>query len=433
GLHCYSVLGLSRTATAADSQPSCKIGEVKARYRELALLHHPDVASEASQSGELHLFAEMTEAYRECWRLASAKAVESSIPFAEVDSSLRSPCWRLEQEWSALEMLGHWPRLNLQDCCCIEISACMRFYILVAVLAQIPCEQPDTQIFSCHPRLRARPIMFAQRTLSRCLSTASQQVSRRGKSSLSLRASTQLASAQADPVAYVSSQLAYFDAFKFAPIRESTVSREMTSRYMGDMLEHAETDVVIIGAGSAGLSCAYELSKHPGVKVTIIEQSVAPGGGCWLGGQLFSAMVIRKPAHEFLDELDVPYDDKGDYVVVKHASLFMSSILRQVLLSDQVKLFNAVAVEDLLVRQGPDGVFVRGVVTNWSLVTQNHDTQSCMDPQVMEAKVVVSCTGHDGPMGATSAKRLESIGALPAGRGWAKPRLNYGCCCVFFS
>ena len=42
----------------------------------------------------------------------------------------------------------------------------------------------------------------------------------------------------------------------------------------------------------AGLSCAYELSKHPEVKVAIIEQGVAPGGGAWLGGQLFSAMCV---------------------------------------------------------------------------------------------------------------------------------------------
>lgn len=42
----------------------------------------------------------------------------------------------------------------------------------------------------------------------------------------------------------------------------------------------------------AGLSCAYELSKHPEIKVAIIEQGVAPGGGAWLGGQLFSAMCV---------------------------------------------------------------------------------------------------------------------------------------------
>ncbi|KAJ8532597.1 hypothetical protein K7X08_012520 [Anisodus acutangulus] len=43
------------------------------------------------------------------------------------------------------------------------------------------------------------------------------------------------------------------------------------------------------------------------------------------------------------------------------------------------------------------------------LVSQNHDTQSCMDPNVLEAKVVVSSYGHDGPMGATGVKRLRSI------------------------
>lgn len=46
-----------------------------------------------------------------------------------------------------------------------------------------------------------------------------------------------------------------------------------------------------IKTGSAGLACAYELSKYPEVKVALIEQSVSPGGGAWLGGQLFSAMV----------------------------------------------------------------------------------------------------------------------------------------------
>jgi len=65
--------------------------------------------------------------------------------------------------------------------------------------------------------------------------------------------------------------------------------------------------------------------------VAIIEQGVAPGGGAWLGGQLFSAMVVRKPAHGLLDELEVPYEDEGDFVVVKHASLFTSTLLSKVL------------------------------------------------------------------------------------------------------
>ncbi|RID69231.1 hypothetical protein BRARA_C01332 [Brassica rapa] len=133
------------------------------------------------------------------------------------------------------------------------------------------------------------------------------------------------------------------NAFTFAPIKESIVSREMTRRYMTDMITYAETDVVVVGAGSAGLSCAYEISKNPN--------------------------LLARP---------------------------------------NVKLFNAVAAEDLIVK----GNRVGGVVTNWALVSMNHDTQSCMDPNVMEAKIVVSSCGHDGPFGATGVKRLKSIGLI---------------------
>jgi thiamine thiazole synthase len=108
--------------------------------------------------------------------------------------------------------------------------------------------------------------------------------------------------------------------FTFAPIRESQVSRAMTRRYFKDLDTYAESDIVIVGAGSCGLSTAYMLGKaRPDLKIAIIEASVSPGGGAWLGGQLFSAMVMRKPADAFLTELGVPFEDEGDFVVVKHA------------------------------------------------------------------------------------------------------------------
>ena len=109
-------------------------------------------------------------------------------------------------------------------------------------------------------------------------------------------------------------------SFTFAPIRESQVSRAMTRRYFNDLDTYAESDIVIVGAGSCGLSTAYMLGKaRPDLKIAIIEASVSPGGGAWLGGQLFSAMVMRKPADAFLIDLGVPFEDEGDFVVVKHA------------------------------------------------------------------------------------------------------------------
>lgn len=192
----------------------------------------------------------------------------------------------------------------------------------------------------------------------------------------------------------------------------------MTRRYFSDLDNYAESDIVIVGAGSCGLSAAYCLAKaRPDLKIAIVEAGVAPGGGAWLGGQLFSAMIMRKPADAFLREVGVPFEEEGNYVVVKHAALFTSTVLSKVLQFDNVKLFNATTVEDLITRQGQDGqLHIAGVVTNWTLVSMHHDDQSCMDPNTINAPVIISTTGHDGPFGAFSAKRLVSMkhDGLPA-------------------
>lgn len=100
------------------------------------------------------------------------------------------------------------------------------------------------------------------------------------------------------------------------------------------------------------------------------------------------------------------------------------------LANPNVKLFNATAAEDLIIREDKDkslvggGRYVGGVVTNWTLVTLHHDTQSCMDPNVLEAKVVVSSCGHDGPMGAHSVKRLAALGMIPQVPGMGALDMN---------
>lgn len=241
----------------------------------------------------------------------------------------------------------------------------------------------------------------------------------------------------------------YAGDYRFAPIEEAQVSRAMIKRcvppspypryttnpkprYFNMMYDRAVSDVVIVGAGSAGLSCAYHLAKtRPDLKITILEANVAPGGGAWLGGQLMTPMVVRKPADRFLTELGVPFEDEGNFVVVKHAALFTATVLAKVLAMPNVVMMNATAVEDLIIRPDFEGrQRVAGVVTNWTLVALNHDTQSCMDPNVITApyvyhislrrtvtdtclgRVIISATGHDGPMGAFCAKRLVSAGLL---------------------
>ncbi|GAA5982621.1 hypothetical protein JCM5350_002123 [Sporobolomyces pararoseus] len=139
-------------------------------------------------------------------------------------------------------------------------------------------------------------------------------------------------------------------------------------------------------------------------------------GGAWLGGQLMTAMVCRKPSDKFLTEIGVPFEDEGEYVVVKHAALFTSTILSKVLQFPNVTLYNATAAEDLITRPDPlsstGQLRVCGVVTNFSLVTLAHGLQSCMDPQTITSGLVCSFAGHDGPFGAFSVKRLAASGLV---------------------
>ncbi|KAJ1587197.1 hypothetical protein NDA15_003067 [Ustilago hordei] len=176
--------------------------------------------------------------------------------------------------------------------------------------------------------------------------------------------------------------------YRFAPIKESHTSRAMTSRYMADMLSCAVSDIVIIGAGSAGLTCAYTLAKsRPDLSITI------------LGSQCCSWR--RSLVGRSIDEWN---------------ALFTSTLMSKLLAMDNVKLFNATCCEDLIIKKDSQGVQrVNGVVTNWTLVTMAHGLQSCMDPQTITAPVVIGACGHDGPFGAFSVKRLSSAGLIKLG------------------
>nr|PNR30593.1 hypothetical protein PHYPA_026909 [Physcomitrium patens] len=81
--------------------------------------------------------------------------------------------------------------------------------------------------------------------------------------------------------------------YTFDPIKESIVAREMTRRYMTDMITHADTDVMVVDAGSARLSCAYELSKNPSAKAAIVEQSVSHGANCFENHSTDLMKVLR--------------------------------------------------------------------------------------------------------------------------------------------
>jgi ribulose 1,5-bisphosphate synthetase/thiazole synthase len=81
------------------------------------------------------------------------------------------------------------------------------------------------------------------------------------------------------------------------PTGVGVILRAITGEYNRRLAEHLESDVVIVGAGPAGLTVGYYLAKA-GAKILILEKRLSIGGGIWGGASL---NVFRTLVH-FINE-----------------------------------------------------------------------------------------------------------------------------------
>src|SRR4030042_3316105 len=92
---------------------------------------------------------------------------------------------------------------------------------------------------------------------------------------------------------------------------EIKISKAIIESYSDKLLNALDVDVAIVGAGPAGMCCAYYLAKAK-KKVVIFERKLSVGGGMWGGGIMFNEIVVQKKAKEILDEFGIrtrKYDD----------------------------------------------------------------------------------------------------------------------------
>ena len=78
----------------------------------------------------------------------------------------------------------------------------------------------------------------------------------------------------------------------FSPVEEKNISKALIKEYYEQFDRATDSDVLIVGAGPAGLMAGRLLSKK-GYRVVIIERNNYLGGGMWIGGYLMNKATMR--------------------------------------------------------------------------------------------------------------------------------------------
>ena len=188
----------------------------------------------------------------------------------------------------------------------------------------------------------------------------------------------------------------------FADVSEKEITRSIASMFFETIQEYSDSDVIILGAGPAGLSAGREIAKS-GARTLIIEQNNYLGGGYWVGGYMMNPVTVRAPAQKVWDELGVPYRKINENLYAAWGPDACSKLISATCDSG-VRFLQLTKFDDLVLKNKK----VCGVVINWMPVSALPRNITCVDPVAFESKIVIDATGHDS----VAVKRLMQRGLV---------------------
>ena len=188
----------------------------------------------------------------------------------------------------------------------------------------------------------------------------------------------------------------------FSQIEEKDITHAIVSGFTKMIEEYSSSDVIVLGAGPAGLVAAKELAKN-GIRVLVIERNNYLGGGFWIGGYLMNTITVRAPGHQILQEIGVRLQEVKPGLFITHGPEAVSKLIAAACDSG-VKFLQMTSFDDLVIREEK----IAGVVVNWTPVSALPREITCVDPVALECKFLVDATGHD----AYAVKSLEARGLV---------------------
>ena len=168
-------------------------------------------------------------------------------------------------------------------------------------------------------------------------------------------------------------------------LKDTEVSKWIVQSYHEKLSGRLDSDVLIAGAGPAGLTAAFYLAGW-GMKVTLLEKRLATGGGVWGGGLGMNEVVVQDAALGVLEELGLRHSPRaGGLHTVDAVELAAGLCLRAVQAGAVV--LNLIVVEDYCVDAGR----VVSLVANRTMI----GGALPVDPITFCAGTVIDATGHE--------------------------------------
>ena len=165
-------------------------------------------------------------------------------------------------------------------------------------------------------------------------------------------------------------------------MQETDISRAIIEEYTKRLLDHLENDVVIVGAGPAGLTAAYYLAKE-GVKTAVFEKRLSIGGGIWGGAVGYSAVTFEE--NDIPKEIGIRTKKQGKFYVAD--AIEFATGLGYRTKQAGAEIFNLLEFEDVILKDNS----VKGIVLN---STALKIANLPVDPFCVAAKYVIDTTGH---------------------------------------